>query len=157
MNLLVNAKFCSLMLILILLGGILCACGGPAGDTPTDAEATPTLQPDADGASWVEVVYFHRSQRCYGCRWAEDAVTYTIETYFEDELASGELVFKVLNVEDKANDAIVDKYGAFGSSLFINEVRDGVDHIEGVTEIWFLLGDDEAVVSLVRSEIEKHL
>jgi hypothetical protein len=157
MNLLVKAKFCSLMLILILLGGILCACGGPAEDTPTDAEATPTIQPGSGRADWVEVVYFHRSHRCYGCLYAEDAVTYTIETYFKDELASGELVFKVLNVEDKANAAIVNKYGAFGSSLFINEVRDGVDHIEGVTEIWFLLGDDEAVVSLVRSEIEKHL
>jgi len=157
MNLFVKAKFCSLAVILILLGGILCACGGPVEDTPTDAQATPTLQPSPDGANRVEVVYFHRSQRCYGCRWAEDAIRYTIETYFKDELASGELVFKVLDVQDKTNSAMVDKYGAFGSSLFINEVKDGDDHIEGVTQIWFLLGNDEAFVSLVRSEIQKHL
>lgn len=147
MNLFVKAKFCSLAVILILLGGILGACGSPVEDTPTSA----------DGADWVEVVYFHRSPRCYGCEYAEAGVTYTIETYFQDELASGKLVFKVLNVKDKANAAMVDKYEAFSSSLFINEVKDGVDHIEGVTQIWFLLGNDEAFVSLVRSEIQKHL
>jgi len=105
----------------------------------------------------VEVVYFHRSQRCAGCHYAEDATRYTIETYFRDEVASGKVVFKVLDVQDKANVAIVEKYGAYTSSLFINEVRDGIDHIEEVTGIWFLLGNDEAFVNLVKGEIEKHL
>jgi len=84
-------------------------------------------------------------------------VRYTIETYFADELASGELVFKVLNVQDPANGAIVDKYGAYTSSLFMNKVVDGVDHIEQVTDIWLLLGNDQAFVDLVQSEIEKRL
>jgi len=84
-------------------------------------------------------------------------VRYTIETYFADELASGELVFKVLNVQDPANAAIVDKYGAYTSSLFMNKVVDGVDHIEQVTDIWLLLGNDQAFVDLVKSEIEKRL
>jgi len=84
-------------------------------------------------------------------------VRYTIETYFADELASGELVFKVLNVQDPANAAIVDKYGAYTSSLFMNKVVDGVDRIEQVTDIWLLLGNDQAFVDLVKSEIEKRL
>jgi len=105
----------------------------------------------------VELVYFHRSQRCSGCLHAEEAIRYTLENFFEDELASGKLVFQVLNVQEKANAAVVEKYGAYTSSLFINEVEDGTDRIEEVTNIWFLLGNDEAFASLLRSEIEKHL
>lgn len=149
MNLFAKAKLCSLIVILILSVGILCACSGPA----PDSQSTPG--PSIDNG--VEVVYFHRTHRCYGCTYAEDTVRYTIETYFADELASGELVFKVLNVQDPDNAAIVDKYGAYTSSLFLNKVVDGVDHIEQVTDIWLLLGNDQAFVYLVKSEIEKRL
>lgn len=151
MNLPIKVRLCSLLAILILSAGILCACSSPA------QPPTPSPEPGDDAATVVEVVYFHRSQRCAGCHYAEDATRYTIETYFGDEVASGKVVFKVLDVQDKANAAIVEKYGAYTSSLFINEVRDGIDHIEEVTGIWFLLGNDEAFVNLVKGEIEKHL
>ncbi|GAI81193.1 unnamed protein product, partial [marine sediment metagenome] len=108
-------------------------------------------------ANRVEVVYFHRAQRCSACIYAETGIRYTIETYFKDELTSGKLTFKTFNVEDKENATIVKKYGAFTSSLFINTIRDGTDYVEEVTDIWFVLGDDEAFVEEVRSEIEKSL
>ena len=105
----------------------------------------------------VEVVYFHRTQRCYVCYYAEEKTRYTLETYFADEMASGRVVFKVLNVQDKENAAIVNKYGAYTLSLFINTIRGGTDHIEKVTDIWYLIGDDEAFVEVVRDKIEKSL
>ena len=105
----------------------------------------------------VEVVYFHRTQRCYSCRYAGDTTEYAVETYFAQELASGKLVFKTVDVQKKENASIVERYGAYGSSLFINEIKDGTDHIEAVTDIWFLIGKDEAFVNLIKSEIEKHL
>jgi len=80
-----------------------------------------------------------------------------VETYFKDELASGKVTFEAFNVEDKENATIVKKYGAFTSSLFINTVRDGTYHIEEVTDIWFLLGNDEAFVEVVKSKIERSL
>ncbi len=108
-------------------------------------------------ADRVEVVYFHRAQRCSGCLYAEAGTRYTLETYFADELSSGRLTFRVLNVEDEENAAIVEKYGAYTSSLFINTIRDGTDHVEEVTEIWFFLGEDKAFVEVVKSKIEKSL
>ncbi len=117
----------------------------------------PTSDVSSGPADRVEVVYFHRTQRCYNCFYAEEGTRYTIETYFADELASGKLTFEVVNVQDEENAAIVKKYGAFTSSLFINTIRDGTDHIEQVSEIWFVLGNDEAFVEVVRSKIEKSL
>ena len=80
-----------------------------------------------------------------------------METYFADELAGGKVIFRVLNVEDKEDATVVEKYGAFTSSLFINTVRGGTDHIEEVTDIWLLLGNDEAFLGVVKSKIEKSL
>jgi len=80
-----------------------------------------------------------------------------VEDYFEDELANGKLNLEVLDVEDKENAVVVDKYGAFTSSLFINTIRGGTDHIEEVKEIWYFLGDDEEFVEVVKNKIEKSL
>ena len=108
-------------------------------------------------ADRVDVIYFHRTQRCYVCYYAEDGIRYTVETYFADELANGKVTFQVVNVQDEENAAIVNKYGAYTLSLFINTIRGGTDHIEEVTDIWYLIGDDEAFVEVVRDKIEKSL
>ncbi len=121
---------------------------------PREHPTSNTLPATADK---VEVIYFHRAQRCYSCIYAEAGTRYTVETYFADELASGKVTFEVFNVEDKENTTIVKKYGAFTSSLFINTIRDGTDHIEEVTDIWFVLGKDERFVEVVKSKIEESL
>jgi len=120
--------------------------------------ATPPASNNSSGpADRVEVVYFHRTQQCYSCRYAEEGTRYTLETYFKDELASGKVTFQSIDVQDSKNAAIVNKYGAYGSQLFINTIKDGSDHIEQVTDIWLVLGDDEAFVEIVKSKIEKSL
>jgi len=138
-------------LLTILVAGMLCACGSPALEVPSTSETSST------SVDRVDVVYFHRSQRCRSCVYAEAGIHYTVETYFADELASGKLTFEVYSVEDKENTAIVDKYGAFTSSLFINTIKDGSDHIEEVKEIWLILGDDEAFAKMVALAIEASL
>ena len=112
---------------------------------------------DSSTSDVLEVVYFHRPQRCSGCVYAETATRYTLENHFADELASRRIVFKAINLGDKANAAIVEHFGAYTSSLFINSIIGGVEHTEEVTEIWFLLGKDSEFVSLVKSKIEYYL
>ena len=118
---------------------------------------SPTLETPSAPADTVEVVYFHRPQRCSGCLYAEAGTRYTLENYFADELAEGKIVFKVINLGDEANAAIVERYGAYTSSLFINSIRDGADHIEEVTDIWLVLGNDSDFVAIVKDKIESSL
>ncbi|MBA7663338.1 hypothetical protein ES703_71378 [subsurface metagenome] len=151
MTMLAKVKIWSSFLLTILVAGMLCACGSPAPEVPSPSDTSSTP------ADRVEVIYFHRAQRCYSCVYAEEGTRYTVETYFADELASGKVTFEVFNVEAKENAAIVKKYGAFTSSLFINTIRDGTDHIEEVADIWFVLGKDEAFMEIVKSKIEKRL
>lgn len=122
---------------------------------------SPVPSPEPDGPSGaadsVEVVYFHTTRRCYSCQYAEAGTSYAVETYFNDELTSGKLTFQSVDVQDSSNASIVAKYGAYTSSLFINTIRNGTDHIEQVTDIWYVLGNDEAFVETVKNRIEKSL
>ena len=166
MNLSIPVKLSSLIAAIVLLSCILCSCSSSVpqttpspelSPTPTNTAVVPTLQPSPGGTDYVEVVYFHRTQRCYSCQYAGDTTEYTVGTYFANELANGKLVFKMVDVQDKANASIAERYGAYGSSLFINEIVDGIDHIEPVTDIWYHLGDDEKFIQVVKDAIESHL
>ena len=124
--------------------------------------ATPPAPNNSTGnstspADRVDVVYFHRTQRCYSCTYMEDAARYTVETYFADEIASGKVTFQVFNVEDEQNADVVEKYQSSYLSLYINTVKDGTDHIELVTDLYTLIGNDEAFAETLKSKIQKSL
>lgn len=124
--------------------------------------ATPPASNNSSGpADRVDVVYFHRTQRCPTCIYAEEGTRDTLKTYFADELASGKVTFQVINVDDKANADIADILEKYNNPSFltlcINTVRGDTDHIEVVTDIWLVIGDDEAFAEIVKSKVEKSL
>ena len=135
-----------LFLFIILAIGLACACASPAipptspPDEPPGPPDEPSTSQTQDGSlnllDRVDIVYFHRPQRCPTCLCFEERVIYVVKTYFQDELNSGKLTFQVCNIGDSKNAAIVKKYGTVGSQLFINTVRDGVDHIKDIQGIW---------------------
>ncbi len=140
-------------IITILAVGLLFACASPAiPPTPSDE---PPSQPEiittpSDNSSTsqngiespalsdrVDVIYFHRPQRCVTCLCFEDRIRYVVSTYFQNELNSGRMTFGVYDIGDRKNAAIASKYGAVGSQLFINTVKDGTDNIKDVQDIWY--------------------
>lgn len=123
-------------------------------------ENTPIPAPEprtTSAVDRVDVVYFHRTNRCYSCIYAETGIRYTLETYFQKEMSSGKLTFKSVDVQDTGNAAIVKKYGAYTSQLFINTVIGDTERIEDVTEIWLFIGNDEAFCQVVGTKIAKAL
>ena len=83
MNIQTKVKVLSSFLLIILVVGMLCACGSPATEAPPNSDTPPDSNgsdapPNSDGsdtpptpADKVEVVYFYRPQRCTGCIYAE--------------------------------------------------------------------------------------
>ena len=142
-------RLIALAAVLLLTIGLVSACKVPEPDESS------TLPPSIDNG--VEVVYFHRAQRCTVCTRAQDMTEYTLNTCFADELESGEIVFMALNLQDSANADMVQKFGAYTSSLFLNDVEDGTNDIEEITDIWFLLWKDEEFVNTLKAEIEDRL
>ena len=148
------------ILISVLAGVALCVVVGyiVSNASPGANGGQPNTNNSTGPADRVDVVYFHRTQRCYTCRYAEEGTRYTLETYFEEEMDSGRVTFQVINVEDEKNTDIVEKYNnASYLTLCINAVKDGIDHIEEVTDIWLVIGDDDAFVEIVKNKIEESL
>ena len=138
-------------IILVGLAVWLVLAYGPSPQIP------PVSNNSSGSADRVDVVYFHRTQRCYSCTYMEEAARYAVETCFADELSSGKVTFQVFNVEEEQNADIVEKYQASYLSLYINAVKEGADHIELVTDLYTLIGNDEAFVETLNSKIEKSL
>ena len=154
-----------LPLLAILVVGLLSACGTSATVTPPSDEsldppevASPSDEP-LGPTDRVDVVYFHRPRRCVTCLCFEERISYVVKTYFQDELASGKLTFEIFNLGDNENAVIANKYGAVGSQLFINTIRDGIDHITDIQDIWGwgCTSNEEAFDNAVRSAIAQSL
>jgi hypothetical protein len=152
MDILLRAKM-YFTIVTILAVGLFCTCGSQAipPTSPSDEPATPseitttpsdnsstsqTQDESLDLLERVDVVYFHRPQRCPTCLCFEERIRYVVSTYFQNELNSGKLTFGVYDIGDSKNTDIVKKYGAVGSQLFINTVKDGTDHITDIQDIW---------------------
>ena len=148
------------ILLSVLAGVALCVVVGYiiANASPATDDGQPNSNNSSGLADRVDVVYFHRTQRCHTCLYAEEKTLYTLETYFADELASGKVTFQSVNVQDEANADIVKKYNSASYlTLCINTVKDGTDHIEVITDIWLVIGDDEAFVEIVKNKVEQSL
>lgn len=133
------------IIVAVLAVGLLCACSSQAAaptpppeepTVPSEITTTPPDEPSTSQTQRVDVVYCHRPQRCPTCLCFEERIRYVVSTYFQNELDSGQMTFGVYNIGDSKNADIVKKYGAVGSQLFINTVKDGTDHITDIQDIW---------------------
>jgi hypothetical protein len=131
-------------------------------DQADDDTSTISDQNQLPGTSGVvEIVYFHTHQRCVTCLCFEERVTYVIDNHFDDEVKSGRLVYKIISISDEANAAIVDRYHAFASQLFINKIVDNKDNITDIVDIWKWKcpsdksGFDNKIKSLIEQSLQE--
>jgi hypothetical protein len=121
------------------------------------AVSSAQLEQPSGPSDKVEVVYFHRHRRCEACTYAEERISYIVKTFFQDELNSGKLTFGIYDIEDKDNAALAKKFGAIGSQLFINRIKDGTDNIRYLEEIWYwgCIDNEEVFDRTVKDVIKK--
>jgi hypothetical protein len=175
MSLLTVSKKYFIVILVLALGLFLFSCTNsaaqpvlppvesvpPSGATmsPSDNSSAPTQDDLSISPDRVDVVYFHQAQRCPTCLCFEERVRYVVSTYFQSELDSGKMTFGVYDISDSRNTDIVNKYGAVGSQLFINKVRDGTDNIKDIQDIWSwnCRGDKPGFDQKVRNLIQRSL
>jgi hypothetical protein len=77
-----------------------------------------------------------------------------IETNFKDALASGNLEFKAVNVEDRGNEHFVNDYKLYTKSLILSMVKDGKEvKSKNLDKIWELARNKQRFIDYVTSEI----
>lgn len=85
----------------------------------------------------IEVLYFHGAQRCITCRAIEANTVALLDSLYSQEKANGKIIYKVVDISKKENEAIADKYEVTWSSLFVNGWKDGKENVNNMTEFSF--------------------
>jgi len=108
--------------------------------------------------NYVVAYYFHGNFRCYSCYRIEQLSKKAIEHYFKNELDSGKLIFKAVNVEEKGNEHFIQDYQLYTKSLIISLVKDGKEvKFNNLTRVWEFFGNKQRFFEYVRDEITKYL
>lgn len=112
----------------------------------------------AQSVSKIEVLDFHSTHRCMTCNAIEANTKYTLDTYFSQELKDNKITFQVINVDEKKNEKIAEKFEASGTSLFLNVVKNGKETKIDLTNFAFMNGNDQKTFSEeLKTKIELEL
>ncbi len=108
---------------------------------------------------WILATYFHNTTRCPTCLAIEQDSYAALQAAFSAALASGKLVWRTVNMEDKGNGHYVTDYQLPCPSLVIVEMEGERElRFELLGETWNLIhGDPERFNSYVTSEVEAWL
>jgi hypothetical protein len=144
-----KARFAFIGVVALLLAGIVVAlfnASQPAG--PATAAVVPVSSADR-----IEVVYFHRTERCASCLWVEQMSRKVVESAFAPQLASGKVTYREVDVQKPENRAMAAKYRAGGSQLFVNYVKDGRDSIVEARQTYPFVGNETRFSDALRTII----
>lgn len=121
-------------------------------------EVAPSAVDGAMSRAKVVVTYFTTDVRCVSCRTIEALTKRAVEEGFADELARGELLFRVVNTSQPANAHFVDHYAITNKTVVVSRQRDGVEQEwSRCGEIWTLFREPERFLVHVREPIRRHL
>ena len=117
-------------------------------------EASEESAPDAQ----IVVYYFHGDQRCNTCRTIESYAAEAVKSSFEEDLRTGALAWKAVNVDDPGNEHYLFDFELPGSSLVVVEMREGQPgRFDVLQDVWTLVGDKDGFFDYVRQAVGKFL
>ena len=104
----------------------------------------------------VIVYYFRGNFRCPSCRYLEEVSKEAVEKNFKEELSSGAIEFRNINVEEKGNEHFVKDYGLYTRSLVLSMVDDGREvKFKNLDKIWQYARDRQKFIDYVSGEIKE--
>ena len=110
---------------------------------------------EADG---VVAIYFHGNARCATCRKIEAYADEAIAQGFVDELASGRLAWRVVNIEEPGNKHFIEDFQLVTRSVVLVEYRDGeVVRWENLEKVWQLVRSKDRFFGYVEGETREFL
>ncbi len=106
----------------------------------------------------VMAYYFHGTFRCPTCNAMERYTSEAIDNNFKDELDSGKLEFKSINIEDAGNEHFVNDYQLYTKTLMLSLVKDGKEvRSKNLDKIWEYVRNKERYINYVKEGIDDFL
>ena len=111
------------------------------------------VEPDEQPGHQLVAYYFHRTQRCQTCLTIEAYAEEALAEAFPQALRSGELEWRAVNVEEPANEHIVEDYQLTASALVLVDTQDGEqEEWRDLERVWELVGDELEFKAYVEAE-----
>ncbi|UCF81644.1 MAG: hypothetical protein JSV08_04315 [Acidobacteriota bacterium] len=122
-------------------------------------EAGSDQKPDAsETPSTVIAYYFHGTRRCKTCLTIEAYADESLKAGFPQELETGRLTWRALNVEEPENEHFVRDFELATRSVVLVEVKNGkTEKWKSLDKVWKLVGDKEAFVAYIQKETADYL
>ena len=108
-------------------------------------------------AEKIQVFLFHATRRCYSCITIGKYAKETVEQKFPEELKSGKIEFREVNIDLPENKELTNKFKATGSALFINPIIDGKDNIKEDVQVWRLISNEQGFVNYLSEKLQGFL
>ena len=125
----------------------------PSPEAPAAADPT-SARPDQQADHKLIAYYFHRTQRCRTCRTIEAYSGETLKDAFAAALATGELEWRTVNVEEAANEHFVQDYQLASGALVLVKTRGGEqEDWRNLDRVWELVGDEAEFKAYVEAEV----
>ncbi len=106
----------------------------------------------------VVAYYFYTNVRCPSCHKIEQYTKEAVEQYFKEDLASGRLVFKPVNTDQKENQHFIKDYQLYTKSIIISMMNGGKEvKYKNLTEVWQCLRDKQKFYDYIKAETNKYL
>jgi hypothetical protein len=106
----------------------------------------------------VVVYYFHTTFRCQSCNMIEKFTKEAIEAGFANELKSGIVEMKIINVEEKGNEHFAKDYKLYTKSVIVSDVKDGKEITwKNLDKVWTLLRDQNKFIDYIQTEVKTSL
>ncbi len=101
----------------------------------------------------VVAYYFHGNMRCYSCKLIESFTVEAIESGFADDIKSGRVELKIVNVEEPANEHYIQDYQLASRSVVVARYEgEAQKDWKRLDAVWQLTGDKEAFIRLIQDE-----
>lgn len=145
--------------ILLSMATTWCAAPHSADEPATEGDAAATAaDSESEARSEIIVYYFHGTRRCRTCRTIEAYAKEAIEGRYSAQIKSGELKWKVINVDEPDNGHFVEDFGLVSSSLVVVKLDGGrVTRHQILQDAWTLVRDKPRFVEYVQRSVAEYL
>lgn len=126
-------------------------------DWPAVGQVVVTTQPGV-AADSVLVTYFSSDVRCSTCVRIERLTGETVARNFREELASGRMVFRTVNLDDPGNEHFIRDYSLISKTVIVSGMASGQEvRWENLQQVWTKQTNPQAFEAYVVDALRRHL
>jgi len=120
-------------------------------ESEVSAESNDSAQ--AEHKTQIIVYYFHGDMRCVTCQRLQNYAKEALDTYFEKELASGEIIWSEINVDRAENRHFIQDYSLVTKSVVLSKVSEGKEvRSKNLDKVWNLLNNKDKFYEYIKGE-----